>query len=58
MKKIIRTEVTIELPLTPNFLKMGDKVLPIKDFSEKEIKTIAREWTKELLAKWKKNKNL
>lgn len=51
LKRIIKTEAEIQIPLTPNFLRVGEAVLPIKEFSEREIRAVAKEWTKELLSK-------
>jgi hypothetical protein len=53
MKKIL--EVKIEVPLTPSYLRYGDrKTLHISEFSEEELKQIGKEWTAELIRRSKK----
>lgn len=50
--------VKIRIPLTPNFIQIGDDngVLPISDFTEAELREIAAEWTEELILKAKNKK--
>lgn len=49
-KKII---VTIRIPLTPNFIEAGDKMLPVADFTEEELRQIGQEWIEQLVKKAK-----
>lgn len=50
----MQTEIVV--PSTPNFLqvRIGSKevvTVPIKDFSEDELRDIGKKWTEELVAK-------
>jgi hypothetical protein len=51
MKKII--EMDVKVPMTPNFISVGDKTLPIADFTDEELRVIALEWGAELIKKAK-----
>lgn len=58
MKKIIKKKINI--PLTPNFIKVGNDtendMLPIADFTDRELAEIGRRWTNELIEKANKRR--
>lgn len=48
MKKSL--EVEIEIPVTPNFIRYGQrKNLPIHEFTEEELREIGAQWTENLV---------
>ena len=51
----MKKEFNIEIPKTPNFIKVeGLKdLIPIEDFTEQDLKYIGEEWTKELIRRSK-----
>jgi hypothetical protein len=54
MKEIQTTITTsIQIPTVPNLIKIGNHFQPVHFFSEEQLKEIAAEWAKELLAKRK-----
>jgi hypothetical protein len=53
--KVLRINkmVGIDVPLVPNFIRVDGQMISIKDFSERALKIVAREWTKQLIEKSK-----
>ena len=51
-----QTQIEIDIPSLPNFIKSkdGKSVIPIAEFTEKELQEIGKEWTKQLITKSKK----
>lgn len=47
-------KMKVAIPMTPNFIRVGDNFISIKEFDENELIEIGREWTKELIKKSKK----
>jgi hypothetical protein len=39
----------VQIPLTPNFIRVGGEMLPISEFTADELDAIGREWTKKLI---------
>lgn len=52
----VKSTKSIELPSTPNFVKVDGVMRPISELTPFTIRKIGREWTKELLAKADKKK--
>ena len=52
MTKIIRVTAEVEIPKTPNFLRMTDgQVLPLSAIDEASLRSVAKKWTEELIEK-------
>ena len=49
----MKKELTVHLPIVPNFIKVGTEDVPVADFTEAELKEIGKEWTVKLLEKAK-----
>lgn len=47
----MKINIGIEIPLRPNFIRTNLGMLPISDFSEKELRNIGKDWTKLLIEK-------
>ncbi len=45
----MKKEIEISLPSIPNFLKVGEVVLDISDFSDDELQQIGKEWTEKMI---------
>jgi hypothetical protein len=51
--------LTVTVPQTPNFIKVGTVMLPLTDFSDTELQQIGKMWTEEVIArKHRMSKNL
>lgn len=48
--------VVVSVPMTPNFISVNGVMLPISDFTEKELREIGLVWTEELIKKAKMRK--
>ena len=46
----------VKTPLTPNFIKVGNKVYDIDMFTENELREIGRKWTEDLILKAQERK--
>ena len=46
----------VKTPLTPNFIKVGNKVYDIDMFTENELREIGRKWTEDLRLKAQERK--
>lgn len=53
MKSKLIKNIPIEIPLTPNFIKVRETYYPIQDFTEDELEDVGELWTKELIKKAK-----
>lgn len=52
MKKLkLDNRTTVEVPMTPNFIKCGLNVEPISRFTSEELRKIGKEWIEELVIK-------
>lgn len=47
----MKLTIGVEIPSVPNFIKTNIGMLPISDFSEKELRNIGKDWTKLLIEK-------
>jgi hypothetical protein len=47
---------SVKTPLTPNFIKVGNKVYDIDMFTENELREIGRKWTEDLILKAQERK--
>jgi hypothetical protein len=47
----IQTKVLVEVPRTPNFIKVGGSYISIGSISEQTLKEVAQDWTNELMRK-------
>ena len=47
----MKKEIKIEIPSTPNYIKVGDVALGIEEFTDDELKQLGTEWTEELIKK-------
>ncbi len=56
MKKKITQEVEIHHIMTPNFILVGEekKPYPLQHFTEKELRKLGQEFTREIIEKSKK----
>lgn len=52
MKKAIQ----VTIPMTPNYIAVGNEQVPIQEFSETELKEIGQEWTILLIEKSKRKR--
>lgn len=43
--------LTVTVPMTPNFLKVGESYVPVQNFTNNELKAIGKEWTAKLISK-------
>lgn len=58
MSKIkLDNRTTVEVPLTPNFIKCGDNTEPISRFTSEELRKIGKEWTDALVVKARERRN-
>lgn len=57
MESKLFKNIPVEIPETPNFIRVGNNPYPIKDFTIEELEDIGREWTKKLIEKANKRKN-
>lgn len=39
------------IPHTPNFIKVGENMIELADFSDEDLRQIGKEWTELLIAK-------
>jgi hypothetical protein len=46
---IIQKSQEVEIPLLPNFIKLGNCMTSIADFSDDELHSIGHEWTARLI---------
>lgn len=53
----MKKEIKVEIPSTPNFIKVGEVVVSIEDFTDEELKELGKEWTEDLLKKAQKKRN-
>lgn len=42
-------KLSVEIPRTPNFIRVGSQVISIDGFSEEELREIGKEWTEKLI---------
>ena len=49
----IKTHAEVEIPIVPNFLRMGNRTIPITAIEEKDLRKIGKLWTEELVKKSK-----
>ena len=54
----MKKQVEVQVPLTPNFIKVGGVPYPIRDFEEHELAHIGELWTKALIEKARKRRVL
>lgn len=47
----MKIEQEVEIPMTPNFIKVGDTHKPITDFTDDQLREIGKEWTEALVKK-------
>lgn len=58
MKSKLFKNIPVTIPSVPNFIKVGEHMYPVKDFTEEELIEIAEMWKKELIAKSKIKNNV
>lgn len=46
----------IQIPSTPNFLRVGESVVPLHVFSDEQLEILGREWTRKLVEKARKRR--
>jgi len=53
MGDVIKVEITqsIAVPMTPNFLKVGDNTVPVNSIPESALREVANKWRDALLVK-------
>jgi hypothetical protein len=51
MKKSIYKNMPIEIPSTPDFIKVGEAMCSISTFTEDELQNIGKMWTINLIEK-------
>lgn len=52
--KNITVKATVSVPTTPNFLKMGERWLPLCAISEESLRELGQAWVEALVEKQKK----
>ena len=52
----MKKEIKVEIPMTPNYIKVGDVVVSVEDFTEAELSEIGKEWTMALIEKANKKR--
>ncbi len=46
----MKVEIEVTIPMVPNFIKVGSENRDIKDFTDDQLRAIAKEWTDNLLS--------
>ena len=54
----MKKEVKVEIPLTPNFIRVNGVAYSISEFEEHELMYIGEMWTKALIEKLRKRKKV
>lgn len=47
----MKIQVEVNIPTTPNYIRVGGKLKPITDFTDSELREIGKEWTQALVEK-------
>lgn len=49
----ITKEAEVRIPLVPNFIFVGEDNVPIKEFTEEQLRELGQEWVEELVKRSK-----